>query len=245
MGNSQLKWSSYDGNDFSHLTRCSYKQSYSFEECFREVPTSPDEIYFISVTSVALNRALEKTCLSLWGLKPKRFVTGLECNGVTNGYAQPDNLGVDRWAAMNGAYHFHKTAVAVFDCGTATTFDVVDSHGTHHGGAIIPGLDMMRQSLVCGTTQITAFESDRLDDALGRTTAECIDFGTLEATAGFVDRMVSYAEQVISEPVKAVITGGSGRALAAIVSSDASYTENLVFWGMLEMVKSYRDGEAS
>lgn len=245
IGNSQLKWLSHDGKSFSSVSRYSYQPDPSFKHCFKEVTTPPELIYFISVSSDTINVALKQACLSKWGLKPIHMITGHKCGGVINGYEQPESLGVDRWAAMIGAYQKYRMAVAVVDSGTASTLDVVDSQGIHRGGAVIPGLDMMRQSLVSGTIKIIVSEATSQASSLGRTTTECIELGTKEATAGFIDRMVSQAEQVVSEPLKTVITGGAGRALLDIICHDAIYEENLVFLGMLEMLKSYRDGETS
>lgn len=244
IGNSQLKWLSYDGKQLSSLSRYPYKQDLSLDQCFHDVKSTPEQIYFISVASAAINEVLAQYCMLRWGIEAKRLVTGRECCGVTNGYKQPESLGVDRWVAMVGAYRQYQSSVAVFDFGTASTLDVLDSHGVHRGGAIIPGLDMMRQCLVAGTTQITGSEQIAHTTSFGLTTADCIEYGTKEASAAFIERMEAQARQLVGEPLTVVISGGAGRELVDIISSEAVYEEKLVFLGMVEMLKSFRDGDS-
>lgn len=67
--------------------------------------------------------------------------------GITNSYAQPDTMGVDRWMAMIGAQARASRAYCVADLGTATTLDAVDAAGRHLGGLIVPGASLMAHSI--------------------------------------------------------------------------------------------------
>src|SRR5450759_2318579 len=51
---------------------------------------------------------------------------------------QPSEVGPDRLINAYAAAHLLGTPAIVVDCGTATTFDVVDAHGAFVGGAIAP-----------------------------------------------------------------------------------------------------------
>jgi hypothetical protein len=66
-----------------------------------------------------------------------------EC-GVTNGYRRPAQLGADRWAALIGAWSILRGPCLVVAAGTATTADVLKGDGTFAGGAILPGLELMK-----------------------------------------------------------------------------------------------------
>ena len=74
--------------------------------------------------------------------------------GVRNSYLDPARLGADRWAALVGARALHAGAALVVTSGTATTADVLDAGGVFQGGAILPGLDLMRMSLARDTAQL-------------------------------------------------------------------------------------------
>jgi type III pantothenate kinase len=71
-----------------------------------------------------------------------------EACGVTNAYAQPQNLGVDRWAALIAArVRYPNQACIVVDAGTAITVDLLDATGLHLGGVILPGAASMLDTL--------------------------------------------------------------------------------------------------
>src|SRR5690606_11778764 len=61
-------------------------------------------------------------------------------------YADPNELGTDRWLAALAAFAAHGAAVVV-QCGTAITADAVDASGRFLGGAIAPGLRAMAAGL--------------------------------------------------------------------------------------------------
>lgn len=68
--------------------------------------------------------------------------------GVTNAYAQPQNLGVDRWAVLIAARaRYPNQACIVVDAGTAITVDLLDASGLHLGGVILPGARSMLDTL--------------------------------------------------------------------------------------------------
>ena len=73
--------------------------------------------------------------------KPEAFAYG-----VTNAYAQPEKLGIDRWLGMIACYNLYSSGFCLAGCGTAITVDVVDSTGQHQGGLISPGLLLMKES---------------------------------------------------------------------------------------------------
>jgi len=157
--------------------------------------------------------------------------------GVRNGYSDPEQLGVDRWLALCGAFSRYQAAVCVVDAGTATTIDVVSASGEHKGGLILPGIDLMQSALLCGTGNLAllATAADRgmggefsavelPQDAfetrvvLGRETTAAIRYGALQATASLAGRCM---DELCSGPSVApgsgvlVITGGAAPALQA------------------------------
>src|SRR5699024_1677202 len=88
---------------------------------------------------------------------------GAEGGGVKTKYRYPERLGADRWAAAVGAYAASKKAVCVVDCGSAITFDAVDSAGRHLGGLIVPGWNLMRSALHLGTADLPFAEADSVE----------------------------------------------------------------------------------
>ena len=73
-----------------------------------------------------------------------------EACGLKNCYAQPETLGIDRWAAMIAAWHRIQAPCVVVNAGTAVTIDGIypisaqnPSIGEFKGGLILPGLRLM------------------------------------------------------------------------------------------------------
>jgi len=61
--------------------------------------------------------------------------------------AQPQRVGIDRLLCCLAAFKMAEQACIVIDAGTAITVDFVDGEGTHHGGAIAPGVGAMLAGL--------------------------------------------------------------------------------------------------
>src|SRR5665811_873452 len=77
----------------------------------------------------------------------------MQC-GVRNGYSNAGQLGSDRWAALIAAWHLVRGKCLVVNCGTAITIDTLSEEGKFLGGLILPGVDLMRRSLVAATSQL-------------------------------------------------------------------------------------------
>lgn len=133
------------------------------------------------------------------------------CCGVRNGYADPAQLGADRWAALIGARRLHDGACVVVMCGTATTVDVLDDTGLFRGGLILPGLDLMRTALAGGTADlpITAGAYRELPD----NTFDAIAGGALHATLGAIERM--FRQVAPLRNACCLLGGGASDAVAA------------------------------
>ena len=73
--------------------------------------------------------------------------------GVTNAYASPSSLGVDRWLAVLALKSLGHESGIVVDVGTACTIDVLESN-RHVGGFILPGPKLACEALVANTDKI-------------------------------------------------------------------------------------------
>jgi type III pantothenate kinase len=75
-------------------------------------------------------------------------------HGLVNPYHPPEALGVDRYAAMVGASRRFGRDCVVVGIGTAMTADMLTSGGAFLGGCIVPGPELMRESLSTGTAGV-------------------------------------------------------------------------------------------
>jgi len=82
-------------------------------------------------------------------------------SGITNHYLTPQTLGLDRLAAVIGAYHLYPgKGNMVIDGGTAITYDWVDAAGNYFGGSISPGLNMRYKALNNYTAGLPLIKAD-------------------------------------------------------------------------------------
>jgi len=147
---------------------------------------------------------------------------------VRNGYSQPAQLGSDRWAALLGAWHLVGEECLVVSCGTATTIDTLSAKGEFTGGLILPGVELMLNSL-CATTA-------GLKPGRGKyvpfpdNTADAIFSGAIQASCGAIQRQHALFDRG-NTPV--VLSGGAAGALHDHLMMPLRVVDNLVLQGLL------------
>jgi type III pantothenate kinase len=154
--------------------------------------------------------------------------------GVTNGYDHPEQLGADRWAALIGARGLHRGDCVVVMCGTATTIDLLRADGRFEGGLILPGLDMMRDSLAGGTADLPAAVGQYAD--LPRNTFDAIASGTIQATAGAIERMACQLDST-RDPL-CLLSGGAAGGVSPRLTFPHKVVGNLVLEGLARYATS-------
>lgn len=167
----------------------------------------PDGIIISSVVP-GHTEAVKKACSALSKKEPVVLTHKMK-TGIDFQIEEPEKLGTDRIAAAAGACDLFGAPVAVIDFGTATTLNFIGSGNKYKGGAIMPGLELMRQSLFSDTAQLPDVTVSKPMSPLGKDTVECIRSGIVYGTAGAVERIISEAEKAEGEKFKVVITGGN------------------------------------
>ncbi len=134
-------------------------------------------------------------------------------------YGSPKRLGADRIATAVGAWHFYgddlgakDDAIVVIDAGSAITIDLV-KNGMFYGGAIIPGLNLMRNSLHRNTAQLPQSPEKIAPQFPGKGTEQCIIAVAIAAAAGAVEFLWNKFTGK-SEKRKLILTGGDSEILA-------------------------------
>jgi type III pantothenate kinase len=236
LGNSRLKWGLERDGRLEVGDEIEYQHGdwdSALAPAFTELGT-PDKVIIGSVAGAEANAGLEKWLQDRWAA-PVLFVKSPELgHGVANAYQDPAALGIDRWAAMVGAYHKLRTAVCVVDCGTAVTVDVIDHKGKHLGGAIVPGLTLMYTALAQRTHALPpGGESPMLlDSRLGVDTVGCVSAGGVHAVAGMIERIVQQMNRRLKTSIDCVITGGDARKIMPHLNVRMQFEPHLVLQGL-------------
>ncbi len=129
---------------------------------------------------------------------------------------EPVTTGLDRFLCALGAFETFKQACVVVDAGTALTCDFVDGQGVFHGGAIIPGGQMMLDALPAKAPALPSLKLADMPSPLepfGKSTEHAMLLGVQAAARGAVRYLAErYAEFYEAYP-QVIATGGSAKLL--------------------------------
>lgn len=125
-------------------------------------------------------------------------------------YKTPKTLGMDRVAAICGAYSISKKGnVLVVNAGTCITFDFMDGKNVYKGGSISPGLDMRYKALHTFTDGLPLVAPDmNFKTLIGTDTAESIRSGVQMGIINEVDGIIEQYQSKYRD-LTIFLTGGS------------------------------------
>ena len=197
---------------------------------------SPQHILVSNVAGVVLEQRLRTLCKA-WPCKVQFMQAQAAQCGVRNTYQHAAQLGSDRWAALIAAWQRVHGACLVVNCGTATTVDALSNTGEFLGGLILPGMELMRRSLLHNTAQLGLNQGEVCD--FPRNTADAIASGTMRATTGAIQQQ--YALLAAQNGVRCLVSGGAAssllRHLMPHLGPAVEQVENLVLQGMQIVVQ--------
>lgn len=240
VGNTRIKWSNQDLTNVSQRSH----QSEDLLEVLaptlaREEP--PSAIYIGSVASEKLTNELVRWCREQWQVEVYSVSATDDLPGFVNGYRRPEQLGVDRVLVMLAAQHQADGAYCVVDSGTATTIDVVNADGLHMGGYILPGLDMMRESLFQNTS-IPQDTFQEYRDIIGRDTASGVALASRYAVVALVERLIEGKHALLpQDKVQLFLTGGNADVLAPLFSQKVARMDFMVLQGLAVLANRSSD----
>ena len=208
IGNSRIKWRLMNG----HKSLVSGTQAtatiLSGKPLVLESVTSVSEVQIASVANPAMVTSLRHQLSERFSASIKMAQVTAKAGGVTCGYKNPQQLGVDRWLAIVAAYHQLPERLLVVDAGSAITLDLVSPVGQHQGGYIIPGLRLMNEALQKGTEAIDVKSNDASDLLNpGEDSQQAVNKGCLMAAVAAVEKLASL------HPIRVVVTGGDAEVL--------------------------------
>ncbi len=248
IGNSQAKWAVLADGVLGPQAAAPHS-SWGKDDWEREIRRlGASRVVAASVAAPAARAALVEASMTAIGQPPEFVTASAEAVGVRSGYTDPAQLGVDRWLAVIGAYHRHRAASCVVDVGTAMTVDAVDDVGQHLGGFIVPGPQLMVDSLLAGTGDLAdrwRWASGADPTRFASNTRDAIEKGCLAALAGLVadsiHRFGNPAAPVADRPdrrPRLLLTGGGAALLRPWLTVEAELVPDLVLQGLARIVDS-------
>ena len=185
-------------------------------------------------------RLLTLLAASVPAVVAERFASTLACAGLKNGYRRPAQLGSDRFASAIAAHALYpQRALIVATCGTATTIDAVNPDGIFLGGMILPGLQLMAQSLASNTAQLPQVAASlSLHTLFADNTDQAIASGCINAQVGAIMRAHDDLATSQDQPVNCIISGGAAIYLTPHLGISCHHVDNLVLTGLFVVAKS-------
>jgi type III pantothenate kinase len=242
-GNSRVKWGWHDGQGWTSIATVSlieFAASSDHINPFSVTHEAPERIVISNVAGDGAHQLLVNWT-SIFEAEPLWLRAETERCGVKNLYERPEVLGPDRWAALIAARVLHNGASLVVNAGTATTVDMLSADGSFLGGAILPGVELMRFVLHEHTGRLPIQEGKHRDTP--RNTLDAIETGCRHAQAGAVERMYRVFREVAPAPL-CLVAGGAGRGLVDQLTMPRRYVENLVLDGLAHIALSERAARA-
>lgn len=234
IGNSSVKWALADEWRLEPSARFVHRDTdlaRQFERAWGTLD-APARLVATNVGGAAVAAALSAWAVSSWQVEPEFLLAGREAAGVTNGYAEPEALGADRWAALVAAWQPGGAAVCAVDCGTAITLDFVTADGRHRGGLILAGVAMMRHALGSQTANLPPARDTPAPVWLATGTDDAIGSGSLHGAAAAITGIVAGMAKETAERPAVVITGGDAPALMPLLGMPARHDADLVLKGI-------------
>jgi len=144
---------------------------------------------------------------------------------VRTGYVDSTQIGLDRLANAAGLAGLTALPAVVADVGSCITVDFIDAEGVLVGGAIAPGLPVMKAGMAARTPHLqAALDALRPPVSMtepGRTTQDCIALGLYRA---------------LSATPAALADGfsrGRGRVSKVLTGGDAAWVQSCTGWADL------------
>ncbi len=236
MGNSAIKWATFEQKRLSPQQRMLY-QSNNLKNLMTQawLKLNVQEIWVSNVAGPQKAEILTHWVKTHWGLQPTFVKTACYDCGVKNGYDNPKQLGVDRWLALIGARQLEKGGLCVVDCGTAITLDVLFANGHHQGGLIMPGVTSMQNALYCSTYALAPHPQCNKQQFLACDTQTGITKGTLYAVTGLVEYVINTLEKQ-GYLLKLILTGGSVPTFAPLLQRSYRHVPDIVLQGLVAKV---------
>jgi type III pantothenate kinase len=226
-GNTRIKWGVRDGAAWTQQDALPTAEAARLGEALAPAR----QVERAVIANVAGERVAQALSSALPpGLEPQWVVSRAEQCGVRSGYADPAQLGADRWAALIGARHLYSGPCVVVNAGTTMTVDALSAESIFLGGFIVPGYALMRDALAANTAQLAL--RDGAFSFFPDNTGDAIASGALNALAGAVDRMCRYVVETGEDDPMIVLSGGNAALLEPLVNGRLQLVDNLVLEGL-------------
>lgn len=124
-----------------------------------------------------------------------------------------------------------RAAKLIVDAGTAITFDALLADGTHLGGQILPGVTMLRETLL-RDVRLPAHQTQDHTEAWGADTGPAIAAASLQAPVALAERLLVQLRRCSGTKPRLILTGSDAERLAPLLYEPHEHHPALVLQGL-------------
>lgn len=148
-------------------------------------------------------------------------------------YKTADTLGLDRFLVCFAAWKKSgKQNVIVVDAGSACTIDLMTSDGIFRGGIIMPGLEIIKESMEKRLPELPTVTFNIPENWPGKSTTECMEWGVNGAFVQTINGFIERYKKKIADPY-VYLTGGNAKHLMEwLKDNELRYCKNLIWDGL-------------
>lgn len=240
QGNSKIKWRLCDDvvlHEGSSANDSDWRQWFIELERGLGQESRLDSVVVASVAGQVYRPRFTAEFQRSFGVTPAFFETEarrtVADSVLVNSYLEPSAMGVDRWLALVAVIaEFPGQSAVIVDAGSAINIELLGADGYHKGGYILPGLQMMKSSLLNNTSKVVFERSQNVIMVPGKNTADSVSSGVVLAALGAIDRALDGARGAgLQGDIVFVLAGGDAPALIPCYEA-AVHRPNLVLDGL-------------
>jgi type III pantothenate kinase len=224
-GNTRLKWAVVENGAWCEQGHLAYTEL----SRLMQIVSAGDACFIASVVKRGHADQIGELMATV-GVVPDWLKTEAQFQDVKNSYANPRQLGVDRWMGLIAARKRSRHPTLVVSVGTAMTVDALSAEGVFLGGLIVPGFELMQASLRQGTAGMV--EEAGTWQAFPCCTADAVQSGLVAALCGAIQQQHTRLSEMAGMQAHCMMTGGGASALLPHLSLMVEQVPALVLEGI-------------
>jgi type III pantothenate kinase len=194
--------------------------------------------YFASVLDSTRKAELDQFLAQQFEAGVTRFVSTAKALGVTNGYRQPEHLGVDRWMTLLAAPEMAPGDCVIIDAGSALTLDLLRADGQHLGGAILPGFNTSIEHFK-GIFKYIDFDGPTIPETRqpGCSTEAAIHIDYVQGAIEILPELVNRWIRIFDDDATILLAGGDAGRVQRVLDQASRIVPDLVFRGIRRLAQ--------
>lgn len=195
-----------------------------------------DDIQDIILSSVVphLNIIIDYFGKKYFKIKPLTIDCGIKLPFTFDKKVNSTGFGADRIVNITQALKdYPNRTLAIFDLGTATTYEVLKDN-VYIGGGIFPGIQISVNALSGNTAKLPNIQILKPKSILGKDVVSAIQAGIFYGYVGQIKEIIRMIKDELEEDVMVIMTGGMGKYISSELE-DVIYKPDLGLEGIYSL----------